>query len=224
MDIKAIIMDIDGTLVNDEKKITKATKEALLKAQTLGYKLVLASGRPTTGLKDLALELEMDLHNGLLVSYNGSCATSLPDNKILVQHMIDVTKAKAIIKHLQAFDVTIMIDLDGYLYVNSAFKTSITYRNRTFNVVEYEASIGDYLVCEVKDLTSIITKPVYKILVACSNEYLLENIDAMIKPWHKQATTVMSSPFFLEFTDLNVDKASALEESLALDGINPSQM
>ena len=51
MAIKVIIMDIDGTLVNDEKVITPLTKETLLKAQDKGVRLVLASGRPTCGCK-----------------------------------------------------------------------------------------------------------------------------------------------------------------------------
>ena len=42
MAIKVIIMDIDGTLVNDEKVITPLTKETLLKAQDKGVRLVLA--------------------------------------------------------------------------------------------------------------------------------------------------------------------------------------
>lgn len=54
MAIKVIIMDIDGTLVNDEKVITPLTKETLLKAQDKGVRLVLASGRPTSGLLKLA--------------------------------------------------------------------------------------------------------------------------------------------------------------------------
>ena len=35
MSIKAIVLDIDGTLTNDKKEITPMTKEALLKAQGL---------------------------------------------------------------------------------------------------------------------------------------------------------------------------------------------
>ena len=58
MAIKVIIMDIDGTLVNDEKVITPLTKETLLKAQDKGVRLVLASGRPTSGLLKLAEELD----------------------------------------------------------------------------------------------------------------------------------------------------------------------
>ncbi len=56
MAIKVIIMDIDGTLVNDEKVITPLTKETLLKAQEKGVRLILASGRPTSGLLKLALK------------------------------------------------------------------------------------------------------------------------------------------------------------------------
>ena len=48
--IKAIVMDVDGTLTNGKKQITEKTKEVLLKAQSKGIKLILASGRPTTGL------------------------------------------------------------------------------------------------------------------------------------------------------------------------------
>ena len=72
MAIKVIIMDIDGTLVNDEKVITPLTKETLLKAQDKGVRLVLASGRPTSGLLKLAEELDMENHHGLFVCFNGS--------------------------------------------------------------------------------------------------------------------------------------------------------
>ena len=44
-----IVLDLDGTLTNREKKITPRTKEALMKAQEKGKIVVLASGRPTAG-------------------------------------------------------------------------------------------------------------------------------------------------------------------------------
>ena len=54
MSIKVIIMDVDGTLTNSQKIVTPKTKEALLKVQEKGVILILASGRPTSGLRDLA--------------------------------------------------------------------------------------------------------------------------------------------------------------------------
>ena len=52
MSIKVIIMDVDGTLTNSQKIVTPKTKEALLKVQEKGVILILASGRPTSGLRD----------------------------------------------------------------------------------------------------------------------------------------------------------------------------
>ena len=54
MAIKAIAMDIDGTLTNDQKVISPRTREKLLAAQESGIKLILASGRPAWGLHALA--------------------------------------------------------------------------------------------------------------------------------------------------------------------------
>ncbi len=49
--MKAILLDIDGTLTNDQKEITPETKRILMKAQEPGIRLVIASGRPATGIE-----------------------------------------------------------------------------------------------------------------------------------------------------------------------------
>ena len=59
-EIKYIALDLDGTLTNSEKKITPLTRDALIKCQEKGIKLILASGRPTPGLYREAKELKMD--------------------------------------------------------------------------------------------------------------------------------------------------------------------
>ena len=59
MKYKIIVLDLDGTLTNDKKEITPRTKEVLIKAQTEGVKVVLASGRPTYGITAIAEELEL---------------------------------------------------------------------------------------------------------------------------------------------------------------------
>lgn len=66
MAIKAIVMDIDGTLLTSEKKISPKTRQALVDAQKQGLSLILASGRPTNGMRPLADELEMAHYNGHL--------------------------------------------------------------------------------------------------------------------------------------------------------------
>ena len=65
MAIKAIAMDIDGTLTNDQKVISPRTREKLLATQESGIKLILASGRPAWGLHALAQEAGVPLLNDL---------------------------------------------------------------------------------------------------------------------------------------------------------------
>lgn len=90
MSIKLIVMDIDGTLTNSKKIITDKTKEDLIKVQEEGILLVLASGRPTSGLMDLAKELKMNENNGLLVSFNGSKVIDCETNEVLFNETMSI--------------------------------------------------------------------------------------------------------------------------------------
>ena len=145
MSIKAIVLDIDGTLTNDKKEITPMTKEALLKAQAMGIKLILASGRPTKGLRKLAHELEMDQNHGYFVSYNGAIGLDCQTDEILFNQSLSIEEAKKILDHLKHFDrVRPMIDKDDYMYVTNVFDGWITLDNKPFNVMEYESRGGNY--------------------------------------------------------------------------------
>ena len=50
MTIKLVAIDIDATLINDQRQITPKTKEALEAAKQQGVKVVLCTGRPMTGV------------------------------------------------------------------------------------------------------------------------------------------------------------------------------
>ena len=49
--IRLIAFDMDGTVLNDEKKILKETKEALEQAARAGIEIVPATGRPFCGIR-----------------------------------------------------------------------------------------------------------------------------------------------------------------------------
>ena len=49
MDRKVLFLDLDGTLTNDDKKVTPKTLKALKQIMEEGHIVALASGRPTPG-------------------------------------------------------------------------------------------------------------------------------------------------------------------------------
>ena len=69
--LDAIVMDMDGTLLDPNNKILPETKAALIACQKQGTKLVLASGRSYTRLLSYAKELEMDVYGGYLLEVDG---------------------------------------------------------------------------------------------------------------------------------------------------------
>ncbi len=75
MKYKMIVLDLDDTLLRDDLTISPRTKEALMAAQKEGVKVVLASGRPTFGMKPIAKELELEKFGSYILSFNGAKIT-----------------------------------------------------------------------------------------------------------------------------------------------------
>lgn len=222
--IKVIIMDIDGTLTNNKKVITPKTKETLINAQKSGAILVLASGRPTSGLMDYAKELKMNENHGLLVSFNGSKVVDCETNKVLFNEPMSVEQGQAVLEHIKKFDVKPMIYKDDYMYVNDVFDNQINYKGEPFNIIKYESRNCKFKVCEKDDLVVFADYPLNKILTAGTPEYLETHYKKMMEPFKDTLSCMFTADFFFEFTAKGIDKAKALDSVLIPMGYKKEEM
>lgn len=220
MIIKAIVLDIDGTLLNTGKIISEKTKQALIAAQEKGIKVILASGRPTTGMLELAEQLEMTKYEGFLVSYNGARVTDCLTKEVLFNQAMSIETGQAILEHLKNFDVIPMIDKEDYLYVNDVYSGMLDLPDGAFNIIEYEARGGNFKLSEIDDLAAFATFPINKILIAAQPEYLQKIAPALHAPFDETVTAAFSAPFYFEFTDKGIDKAKALNTVFPEMGIH----
>ncbi|OLQ23880.1 HAD family hydrolase [Listeria seeligeri] len=224
MTIEAIILDIDGTLLNDDKEITPDTKKALITAQQNGVKLILASGRPTTAMHLYAEQLEMEKYHGLIVSYNGAKVIDCQTNEELFSQALTVAEGKAVLEHMKQFDVKVMIDKDDYMYVNNVYNCFVPYRGEEINIIEYESRGGNFKLCEKDDLAGFLDYPISKILTAGDPAYLQENYQAMMAPFKDSFNCVFTADFYFEFTAQGIDKAKALDTVLKPMGIKAENL
>lgn len=224
MAVKVIIMDIDGTLVNDKKEITPKTKEVLLKAQEQGALLVLASGRPTSGLRKLAAELQMDKHHGLFVCFNGSKVIDCQSDEVLFNQAMSVEDSKAVLEHLKSFKARPMFDKGEYMYVNDVFDNYITYKGKPFNVMQYESRGNNYILCEKRDLAAFVDFEINKILTYGDPEYLQEHYQEMMAPFKDRLNCMFTGDFYFEYTAKGIDKAKALDSALIPMGYTKDEM
>ena len=58
--IKIIAIDVDGTLLNSKKELTLKVKNTILKAKRAGIKIVIATGRPLSGVEKILTELGLN--------------------------------------------------------------------------------------------------------------------------------------------------------------------
>lgn len=70
--IKLIATDLDGTLLNDNKKLSRFNRETLIEAQRQGYIVALATGRNFHSMDQIITDLKMDqFKSGYIVGING---------------------------------------------------------------------------------------------------------------------------------------------------------
>lgn len=213
MDCRLIAMDLDGTLNNDEKKITPRTAQALLRAQKKGIRLVLASARPSPGLFRERDALRLQEYGGILMSYNGGRIVDAVTGEVLFETAMPLQQTKKILQELKKLPVTPILDDGKQFYVEDlqGYK------------VDYECRNNNMQCTQVADLADFLTFAPVKILMSVQPEELAgvqAQIAALLPP---ELTVVQTAPFYLEVIPASINKGQGLRQICKLLDILPEQ-
>lgn len=100
--IRLIAFDMDGTVLNDEKKILKETKEALEQAARAGIEIVPATGRPFCGISDEIYHLEGVQY---VLTTNGAGIYERDSKTCLYEDAIPLSAYLPMLAEVEAYDV-----------------------------------------------------------------------------------------------------------------------
>ena len=114
--IKAIVMDMDGTLLYSNNKILPETKKALIDLEKKGVSRILASGRSYTRLLPYAKELEMDKYHGYLLEVDGIAIYDVHEDKRSVLKRMEPQEIEEIFTYLMGLDCESMACFDDGLF------------------------------------------------------------------------------------------------------------
>ncbi len=243
---KLLILDLDGTLTNKDKQISKRTKEALFRAMDAGVSLVLASGRPSFGIMPLARELEMETRGGYILSYNGGSIIRMQDGKVLYQERIKREEQG------QIFDLIAEHRLDFACSEAEEIFVGNNISNRYMNI---EAGINKMNMKEVAKGREYITWDLPKFVLfydEANAGKAGEEIGKGIKAYPKTVDysvaqesdiavlkekerivkaaigekfeVYRSEPFFLEILPKGIDKAKSIARLLDILGLVPEEV
>ena len=214
---KLIALDIDGTLINDNKVITARTQEVLIHAQKNGIKVALASGRPAAGLNNFAKQLQLDQYNGLLVSYNGGKVIDATTNYVLYEKSIPNPLAVKLVRKLEHYHVVPFVDDGKNMYVTDENGFQVQHESTGNNLLPYVVtSIADEV--EKRNFSPV------KILIAAPQEYLQPKIAELKEGFEEDLEFILSAPFYLEATMKGINKAVSLHQSCQKIGIRSDEI
>ena len=214
MKYKLLVLDLDGTLTNSQKKITRKTKEALIKVQEIGVKIVLASGRPTYGVVPLANELRLDTFGGYILSFNGGEIIDWETKEILHEKVLE----QSVLPYL--YQCAKINELPMVTYQNKYILTE--YPDDIY--VHKEAFLNKMEIKQVDNLLEYIDFPVAKCMTVGDGEKLVKLELEMNKHLKGSMGVYRSEPFFLELVPKGIDKAQSLSILLRKLGLTREEM
>ena len=198
---KLIAIDMDGTLLREDKSVSERTKNAIKLAKEKGVYVVIATGRPIDGVSRYLEELDMLGENDYVLSYNGGLVLKTKSREVVSKTVL----TGADLHYLHNLSKELGVNIHAFSEVHGL----MTPKNSKYTEVEaningIRISINDY--SDIEDDHSII-----KVMMIDEPEVLQKAIDNLPKEVYEKYTVVRSAPFFLEFLNKKVNKGTGVE-------------
>lgn len=215
MKYEYIAVDMDGTLLNNDHSIMPKTKDALIKLQEQGIKLIIATGRPLENIKRFADQLKMQEYGGYIIGNNGALVVDYKNNDVIFEELIDIDKAKNIFEALEKFELYPFYRDEKNMYVEDVFAAEVDSKSHLghTNMFKLLSRIGNYKLVEVDSLKEFVSTPLYKIMAVGENEYINQNFEKIHEAVGYDINPMSTYPTVLEFAKSDISKANGLRKT-----------
>ncbi|WP_088068794.1 Cof-type HAD-IIB family hydrolase [Gottfriedia luciferensis] len=190
-EIDAVVLDLDGTLLNSNKEVSKRNLEAIRSIHKAGIPIIIATARPPRTIKYLLPKEIQEI--AIFVYYNGALIIN-SELQINEHYSIDSKLNNQIIEYL-------MINEPQHLFSIEVNDTWYSYQN-----IDYRSFIQVTEKPEIIELLKIKLKSPTKILVSH-----LKNIEAFTNRFSDKVNIITTdSNQLTQIMGLGVSKESAL--------------
>lgn len=213
--IKLIAIDLDGTLLNNEKKISSGTRDVLIRAREKGVKIVLCSGRPIAGIKPYLDFLGLSDPGDYAITYNGGLVQKADTGEVLSEKILTRRDIQDLYSLSRQLGVPMnFIDRD-YVYCPLPPKGRPSLYGTVMNALPFIGATIDRLPGNLK-----INKVVY-----CTDQPYLDTAIRKIPGVFREKYSVLKSrPILLEIMNKEVDKGKGLQALGSYLNIKPEEM
>lgn len=203
--IDAIVLDLDGTLLTSEKKILDRTKDILYKFAEKGTKIIIATGRTYTSLREYKIMLGFDTP---VVCFNGAKVVDGRSEEIVFEYPLEEEEVKELISLSRKHKLHLNLYQNEVWYVESEGE----------EVEIYKGISGlDY---EYKDFDTFKDYEMTKALFVGENSKLKKLEEDIEKILDSKVNKAYSKLFFLELFNNKVNKGETLARLFHMNDID----
>ncbi|QVK18657.1 HAD family phosphatase [Mycoplasmatota bacterium] len=207
MTYKAIVLDLDGTLMTSKNQIPDKTKNMLIKIQEKGIKVILASGRPMHGLLKASKILQLKKYGGYLLAYNGGQIIDMKDDSLIFDSYLDMNTI------LELYDKSRLLNTSLLAYNDQSI---LTEDNDQY--IQIESEINDLVINQVDNFKDALKTTSVKCLMTGEPTHLA-NVEIQLKAMYQNQLSISRSmPFFIECMPKGINKGNCL--SILLKKLN----
>lgn len=204
MEQKILFLDLDGTLLNDQKEITPGNRQAIGQALSQGHRIVVTSGRPTKSSLAQAERLGLAGEGCYVIAYNGGTVYDCSRRRLIHREALEPEVLYRVYDEAARRNV--------YIQTYDREDVVIEPRCDEANARRYCAAIGlDWRRIENvrRDLSQ---PPVKALLVDYQNRTPLEDMARWLSSeLAGRLDCFFSSRYFLEVVPMGVNKGSAVQ-------------
>lgn len=207
MKIKAIALDLDGTLLTSEKKISDINKDVLKFLESKGVKIFIVTGRTYISAKPFAKDLGIDSY---IIAYNGAKVVDYKEDKVVFELPLEEKFSKKVIKLGKERGIHINLYQDNKWYVENLESIETQYYAKHTGLIPIK-----------KDFSSFEDYNMTKITIQDMNDSPEFNkfCNELKEIFGNSVYTAKSQKFLFEVLNKNVNKGLILEKVLKSYGI-----
>lgn len=214
-DIQLIAIDLDGTLLTDDKQLPQANIDAIHQAIQAGVQVVICTGRTLPGVREIMAQLPFDGEDDFLILQNGSVTHRLHNLEIVEQVTLSQPARAALMAFARVFDEEgaqlVAFDQEGMMLMSQYEANEIVISDsKVLGTPITSFTAEEFLAFEGFNKAMVLGEP--NVLDALKDRVPNELFDHF--------SPVRSQPIIAEFLVKGVSKASALKalaERLAID-------
>ncbi|BDR59269.1 Cof-type HAD-IIB family hydrolase [Xylocopilactobacillus apicola] len=210
--IKAIALDMDNTLLNNQKQISAVNKKALKELHEQGVKIILCSGRPYKGLKPYLVELELLNPGDVCICFNGGLVETSKDQTKIASHTLTKSQLAGLYEAARS----------------NQFPLDLVAENHVYSLVElgkssYEERLGKLISFENTNFADVPEDEVFYKAIMLKDLTTAQFASELIKQSGNFHVTG-SYPEMLEILPPDINKAVGLKAALKYFDLKPSEL